>query len=34
VPRHRLALNFHARADKVDADMMVERLLSSVPLEA
>ncbi|HTU23141.1 MAG TPA: MoxR family ATPase [Gemmataceae bacterium] len=34
VMRHRLVLNFHARADKVDADMLVERLLASVPQEA
>jgi len=34
VLRHRLVLNFHARADKVDADMLVKRLLESVPQEA
>src|SRR5829696_5035246 len=34
VMRHRLVLNFHARADKVDADTLVERLLASVPQEA
>ncbi len=34
VLRHRLVLNFHARADKVDADMLVKRLLDSVPQEA
>jgi MoxR-like ATPase len=34
VLRHRLVLNFHARADKVDADALVERLLASVPQEA
>ena len=34
VLRHRLVLNFHARADKVDADMLIERLLASVPQEA
>jgi MoxR-like ATPase len=34
VLRHRLVLNFHARADKVDADTLVERLLASVPQEA
>jgi MoxR-like ATPase len=34
VLRHRLVLNFHARADKVDSDMLVERLLGSVPQEA
>jgi MoxR-like ATPase len=33
VMRHRLVLNFHARADKVDADMLVEQLLASVPQE-
>ena len=33
VLRHRLVLNFHARADKVDADKLVERLLASVPQE-
>jgi MoxR-like ATPase len=33
VMRHRLVLNFHARADKVDTDMLVERLLASVPQE-
>jgi MoxR-like ATPase len=34
VMRHRLVLNFHARADKVDADMLIERLLAAVPQEA
>jgi len=34
VLRHRLVLNFHARADKIDADTLVERLLASVPQEA
>jgi MoxR-like ATPase len=34
VLRHRLVLNFHARADKVDADMLIERLLAGVPQEA
>ena len=33
VLRHRLVLNFHARADKVDADMLIERLLGHVPQE-
>jgi MoxR-like ATPase len=33
VMRHRLVLNFHARADKVDADTLIERLLASVPQE-
>jgi MoxR-like ATPase len=34
VLRHRLVLNFHARADGVDADVLVERLLKIVPSEA
>ena len=34
VLRHRLVLNFHARADKIDADALVERFLASVPQEA
>jgi MoxR-like ATPase len=34
VLRHRLVLNFHARADKVDADALVERLLATIPQEA
>src|SRR5262245_11290758 len=34
VLRHRLVLNFHARADKIDADTLVERLLAAVPQEA
>jgi MoxR-like ATPase len=34
VLRHRLVLNFLARADKVDADTLVERLLAHVPQEA
>jgi MoxR-like ATPase len=33
VLRHRLVLNFHARADKVDADTLVHRLLENVPQE-
>jgi MoxR-like ATPase len=33
VLRHRLVLNFHARADKVDADTLIERLLAAVPQE-
>jgi MoxR-like ATPase len=33
VMRHRLVLNFHARADNVDADALVERLLPAVPQE-
>jgi MoxR-like ATPase len=31
--RHRLVLNFHARADNLDADVLVERLLKFVPVE-
>ncbi|OWK43033.1 AAA family ATPase [Fimbriiglobus ruber] len=31
VLRHRLVLNFHARADKIDADQLVTQLLASVP---
>src|SRR4051794_19172585 len=34
VLRHRLVLNFHARADKIDADTLIERFLASVPQEA
>jgi MoxR-like ATPase len=33
VLRHRLVLNFHARADKIDADALVTRLLAAVPQE-
>jgi MoxR-like ATPase len=33
VLRHRLVLNFHARADKIDADGLVERFLAAVPQE-
>jgi MoxR-like ATPase len=33
VLRHRLVLNFHARADNLDADTLVERLLKLVPVE-
>jgi MoxR-like ATPase len=33
VLRHRLVLNFHARADGVDADVLVERLLKTIPTE-
>jgi MoxR-like ATPase len=33
VLRHRLVLNFHARADHVDSDMLIERLLAVVPQE-
>jgi MoxR-like ATPase len=33
VLRHRLVLNFHARADNLDADQLVERLLAAVPTE-
>ena len=31
VLRHRLVMNFHARADKVDSDVLVDRLLAAVP---
>jgi MoxR-like ATPase len=31
--RHRLVLNFHARADNLDADALIERLLKFVPVE-
>jgi MoxR-like ATPase len=34
VLRHRLVLNFHARADGVDTDVLIERLLKIVPTEA
>jgi MoxR-like ATPase len=34
VLRHRLVLNFHARADGVDSDLLIERLLKAVPNEA
>ena len=34
VLRHRLVLNFHARADRVDADALVERLIATIPQEA
>ncbi|HZL90841.1 MAG TPA: MoxR family ATPase [Pirellulaceae bacterium] len=33
VLRHRLVLNFHARADNVDSDALVERLLRAVSVE-
>jgi MoxR-like ATPase len=33
VLRHRLVLNFHARADQVDSDKLVSRLLEAVPTE-
>src|SRR5262245_22964329 len=33
VLRHRLVLNFQARADNLDADTLVERLLKLVPVE-
>ncbi len=33
VLRHRLVLNFHARADQVDSDMLVDRLLKAVKTE-
>ncbi len=33
VMRHRLILNFHARADGLDTDMIIDRLLEHVPQE-
>ena len=33
VLRHRLVLNFHARADNVDSDALINRLLEAVPQE-
>jgi MoxR-like ATPase len=33
VLRHRLVLNFHARADNVDSDALIDRLLQAVPQE-
>jgi MoxR-like ATPase len=33
VLRHRLVLNFHARADNLDADALIDRLLDAVPDE-
>src|SRR4029453_2884962 len=33
VLRHRLVLNFHARADGLDADVLVDRLLKLIPTE-
>lgn len=33
VLRHRLVLNFHARADNVDSDTLVDRILKVVPTE-
>ena len=33
VLRHRLVLNFHARADSVDSDILVDRMLKAVPRE-
>ncbi len=33
VLRHRLVLNFHARADNIDSDGLVNRLLEAVPTE-
>jgi MoxR-like ATPase len=34
VLRHRLVLNFHARADGVDADTVIGRLVETVKVEA
>ncbi len=33
VLRHRLVLNFHARADEIDSDTLVDRLVKAVPQE-
>ncbi|MCG8651643.1 MAG: MoxR family ATPase, partial [Pirellulales bacterium] len=33
VLRHRLVLNFHARADSIDSDLVVSRLLEELPEE-
>ncbi|WLD13615.1 AAA family ATPase [Planctellipticum variicoloris] len=33
VMRHRLVLNFHARADNIDSDGLINRLLEAVPTE-
>lgn len=33
VLRHRLVLNFHARADNIDSDALISRLLETVPTE-
>jgi len=33
VLRHRLVLNFHARADNVDSDALIDRILKVVPTE-
>jgi MoxR-like ATPase len=33
VLRHRLVLNFHARADNIDSDALIERLLRTVSVE-
>jgi len=33
VLRHRLVLNFHARADSIDSDTLIDRLLKAVPTE-
>ncbi|MFV0443918.1 MAG: AAA family ATPase [Planctomycetaceae bacterium] len=33
VLRHRLVLNFHARADDIDADALIGRLLETIPTE-
>jgi len=34
VLRHRLVLNFHGRADAIDSDRVIDRLLSEVPQES
>lgn len=33
VMRHRLVLNFHARAENVDSDVLISRLIEAVPTE-
>ena len=33
VLRHRMVLNFHARADSLDSDALIERLLANVKNE-
>jgi hypothetical protein len=33
IPQHRLVRSFYARAARIDADMLVEQLLASVPPE-
>jgi MoxR-like ATPase len=33
VLRHRLVLNFHARADSIDCDTLIDRLVKAIPTE-